>query len=308
VVAILAVASVLGYMQLTASAGGLTVTPHDGLPSGADVEVSGAGFAANQPGDVVECVDAAGTVGACVAIGSFETDGDGNFGPVPVTVEQSYLASDGTPVDCLPDDNCVVATSLDLSIVAPISFSAFGPTTTTTSTTSTTTTTTTEPSTTTTEPTTTTSTSTTTTTTTEPPTTTSTSTTEPTTTTSTSTTTTTEPPTSTTEPTTTTSTSTTTTTEPPTTTSTTEPPTTTTEPTTTTSTTTTSTTTTSTTEPSTTTTEPTTTTSTSTTTTEPTTTTTSVPGSPLCSLAQGLAPVPLVGLVFSVLEPVFCGL
>ncbi|MEA2901079.1 MAG: Neocarzinostatin family [Actinomycetota bacterium] len=192
VAVVVAVALVVGYMQLTASAGGLTVTPNAGLPSGADVEVSGAGFAAGQSGDVLECVDAAGTVGACVPIGSFETDGDGNFGPVPVTVEQSYLASDGTPVDCLPDDNCVVATSLDLSVVAPISFSAFGPTTSTSTTTTTT----------------------------EPPTTT------------------------TTEPTTTTSMA---------------PP------------------------------------------------TTSVPSSPLCSLAQGLASVPLLGLVFSVLEPVVCG-
>ena len=34
---------------------------------------------------------------------------------------------------------------------------------------------------------------------------------------------------------------------------------------------------------------------------------TTTPSGPLCSLVQGLAPVPLVGLVFSVLEPVFCG-
>jgi len=236
VAVVVAVALVVGYMQLTASAGGLVVTPNAGLPSSADVEVSGSGFAADQAGEVLECAEASGTIGDCVAIGSFDTDADGNFGPVTVTVEHTYLSTGGTHVDCLPDDTCVVATSLDLSTVAPISFSAFGPTTSTEPTTTTTepTTTTTEPTTTTTEPTTTT--------------------TEPTTTTTTQPTTTT-----TTEPTTTSVPVTTTTTKPPATTTSMAPP------------------------------------------------TTAVPSNPLCSLVRALAPVPLVGLVFSLLAPVVCG-
>ena len=90
--------------------------------------VSGAGFAPGQSGDVlgVRHDHDTGMVGDCVAIGSFETDADGNFGPVPATVEQSYQSTGGTQVDCLPDNNCVVVTTLDPAVVAPITFSPFG--------------------------------------------------------------------------------------------------------------------------------------------------------------------------------------
>ena len=82
----------------------LTVTPSTNLPASANVNVSGNGFAANQPGTLSQCKFNPG-LGAdeCKDIGSFTTNASGNFGPVPVTVTSTYVSSDSTNVNCQTD-------------------------------------------------------------------------------------------------------------------------------------------------------------------------------------------------------------
>ncbi len=133
-------ALVLVYMQQAAFAA-VTVTPSTNLPASANVNVSGNGFAANQPGTISECKFNPG-LGAdeCKDIGSFTTNSSGTFGPVPVTVTRTYVSSDATNVNCDvdPSNPCRVVATLNNVFGqqdAPISF-AGGSTTTSTSTTS----------------------------------------------------------------------------------------------------------------------------------------------------------------------------
>ncbi len=132
-------ALVLIYMQQAAFAA-VTVTPSTNLPDSANVNVSGNGFAANQPGTISECKFNPG-LGAdeCKDIGSFTTNASGTFGPVPVTVTRTYISSDATNVNCAvdPANPCRVVATLNNVFgqqEAPISF-AGGSTTTSTSTT-----------------------------------------------------------------------------------------------------------------------------------------------------------------------------
>ncbi|MEA2704811.1 MAG: Neocarzinostatin family, partial [Actinomycetota bacterium] len=131
-------ALVLIYMQQAALAA-VVVTPSSNLPASANVNVSGNGFTANQPGTISECKFNPG-LGAdeCKAIGSFTTNASGNFGPVAVTVTSTYVSSDNTNVNCAVDaaaNPCRVQATLNNVFgqqEAPISFA--GSTTTSSST------------------------------------------------------------------------------------------------------------------------------------------------------------------------------
>ena len=120
---------VLVYTQQAAFAA-VTVSPSTNLPDAANVNVSGTGFAANQPGTLRECkFNPTLLVDECKDIGVFMTNSSGNFGPVAVLVTRTFVSSDNTNVDCNvdPSNPCrVVATLNNLSgeQQAPIAFSS----------------------------------------------------------------------------------------------------------------------------------------------------------------------------------------
>ena len=103
--AVIAVMALAHRLRAARLRGDVTVTPDTNLPASANVNVSGNGFAANQPGTLQECKFNTGLgFDECKDIGSFTTNASGNFGPVPVTVTSTYVSSDSTNVDCTTDD------------------------------------------------------------------------------------------------------------------------------------------------------------------------------------------------------------
>ncbi len=141
-VGLLVAVLVFAYAQKASAL--LAVTPSTNLPPTANVNVSGNGFVANQPGTLQQCKFNAGLgFDECKDIGAFTTNASGNFGPVPVTVTSTYVSSDNTNVNCqtVPEHPCRVVAVLNNVFGmqdSPISFG--GGSTTTTSTTSSTTT------------------------------------------------------------------------------------------------------------------------------------------------------------------------
>src|SRR5262249_39297403 len=97
-----------------------TVSPDEGLGATNSVSVSGTGFHPSQDVSIAQCSALLGQ-GAhspnevvCLRIATILADADGSFGPVVVTVDQTFTGTiggnDPQPAvhTCAPTDDCVI--------------------------------------------------------------------------------------------------------------------------------------------------------------------------------------------------------